>query len=156
MTPRKDLIYFAGATGPEASGGCMTTAFVATTQTPHHHETNHMTEGPDCSWHAATYHALASAVQWWSTTKDPVNPIFVTDNQLVVKQLSGAWRAKGGHYTEALEDALDALASAFPKRGSQVRLSWVPFTQNLAAPMANALLQQHGIIPWSYKQEKKT
>jgi len=150
MTTR---IYFAGVTGPEASGGIMGAAFVVCEgEFPVALSALCMDAGHDASWHSATYHALAHALEVWGDPLDADSTEFLTDNEFVVKQMNGVFRVKGGRYFEAREDALGALAQAFPLRGSSPSFSWISRAQNLAFPLAQGLLVQRGVEPWSYKK----
>jgi len=148
-------VYFAGVTGPEASGGVMGAAFVVCKgNLPVAVSALCMDAGHDASWHSATYHAFAHVLEEWGGRLSAKSTEFVTDNEFVVKQMNGLLGVKGGHYVEAREDALGALARAFPQRGSTPTISWIPREQNLAVPAAEDMLLCRGIEVWSYKKQR--
>lgn len=110
-------------------------------------------EAPDASWHTATYLALADLLEQRRGNLGGT-PRFLTDNELVVKQIQGRRGVKGGHYVEAREDALDQMAHAFPLRGQEWSISWIPRSANLAVPLGVRLFDAHGIEPWFYDRHK--
>jgi hypothetical protein len=59
--------------------------------------------GLDTSWHSATYHALALALEHCPPGTGSCS-VFLTDNEMVVLQMRGRRGVKGGHYVEARED----------------------------------------------------
>jgi ribonuclease HI len=143
--------HFAGMTGPEASGGIMVSAFVILRgDEPIGASAIVMGPGIDSSWHSATYHALAYVLEQWRGRLDGAT--FMTDDQLVVKQMLGLRRAKDGHYIEAREDALDELARTYPVRDSDPPFVWIPADQNAAREIAGMLMRRRGVVPWSYKK----
>ena len=153
MTTR---VYFAGVTGPEASGGTMGAAFVVCPgEFPVAVSAICMDAGRDASWHSATYHALAHVLEKWGGHLVADSTEFLTDNEFLVKQMKGVLGVKGGHYEGAREDALGALARAFPQRGSAPAFRWVPRKQNLAIPAAEDLLVRRGVRVWSYMRQKE-
>jgi len=148
-------VYFAGVTGPEASGGIMGAAFVVCQgNLPVAVSAICMDAGHDASWHSATYHALTHVFEEWGGRLPAGLTELVTDNEFLVKQMNGLLGVKGGHYVEAREDALGALARAFPQRGATPLIFWVPREQNLAVPVAEDMLLCRGIEIWSYKKQR--
>lgn len=146
------VVYFAGVTGPGASEGPMAIAYVLMEEDlPIARAARFLAAGYDTSWHSATYHALALALEHCSLGTGP-RPVFATDNEMVVSQMKGARGVKGGHYVEAREDAIEALVRQFPTRGDRVDFKWIPLHENPAVPLCRGLLEEHGIEPWTYKK----
>lgn len=146
-------VYFAGATGPTASGGPMGIAVVV----PHGFTgAAFIAGGCEASRHSATYQALAMAC--WALMDQPgwngrTEVEFLSDNEMVVGQLQGWRRAKGGHYLQGREEALAVLVQAFPHQEVQPRFRQVPFADNPANVEAQRVLVERGIEPWSYKKK---
>jgi ribonuclease HI len=149
-------VYFAGLTGPERSGGEMASSFtlivngkIQTTSakyTPAHQ---------DSSWHTSTYLALSYAVeQSEQYLRAPSADLtFLTDNKMVVQQMTGRWGAKDGHYLDARADALATLERVLP--GRRIRFVWVSQKENRAVTICKNLFQSFGVKLWSWKEEKQ-
>jgi ribonuclease HI len=75
----------------------------------------------------AEYHCLVRALEYLAARKD--EPITVyADSALLVNQMSGKWRFKGGGYAERYLKAKE-LASEF----SRLRFEWIPREKNYEA-----------------------
>jgi hypothetical protein len=147
------VVYVAGATGPDASGGAVALAYVLVGDGgPLAEGTLFMPPSVDGSWHSATYHALAFALEQCRGRLGS-NPTFVTDNEMVVKQMTGLLGVKGGHYVGAREDAIEALVQAFPSKQSKPAFKQVRRSENLAASLCSDMLEKHDIDPWTYKKK---
>jgi len=148
-------IYFAGATGPDASGGAMALAYVlAEDGAPLAEGSLFMPPCLDGSWQSATYHALAFVIEQCRGRLGK-SPVFITDNEMVVKQMNGLLGVKGGHYVEAREDAIEALVQVFPSQESKPVFQHVRKSENLAASLCHDMLEKHDVDPWTYKKKKK-
>jgi len=142
------LIHFAGLTGPERSGGEMAISFTLFVDgKPRVVSAKYLPADPDGSWHTATYLALAYAAQQCPHYLRSA-PTFLTDNKMVVQQMTGRWGAKDGHYLAARDEALAALG------GQSLRFMWVPQGENAAIVACMDLFRTHDIKPWSWKEER--
>ena len=149
-------IHFAGLTGPERSGGEMASSFALfVSEKIHALAAEYTPPYEDSSWHTATYLALSNAVDACKhQLQDPSADItFVTDNKMVVQQMTGRWRANDGHYLEARAEALATLERVIP--GVRVQFVWVPQDQNRALPLCKNLFQTFGVKLWSWREEKQ-
>lgn len=147
-------VYFSGVTGPDRSGGVMASAYVVChDDLPVAASVVFIDQGPDSSWLSASYHALALVLEQWRG-RLRVEDEFASDAQLLVQQMTGRRRAKSGHYMEAREDALTALAQAYPTRGDAPSFVWVERDRNPAFRLASDMLGYRGIRPWSYEDER--
>lgn len=103
--------------------------------------------GPDTSNNVAEYlgcsmalrHAIAAA-------KAGVESITIRgDSKLVIEQLNGRWKARGGLYMAAMREA-EALLQELRGLCSSVRLEWVLGSENVHADQASRVeLESRGI-----------
>lgn len=150
--PTDVRVFFGGVTGPKASGGAMAAAYVVEKGDSVTGSVLYMAPSDDASWHTATYQALAFALEQgagWMVAPT----VFMTDNEMVVEQMTGRRRAKGGHYIEAREDALDQMAKAFPARKDASRFKRVPAAENPALKLCHLMFERIGVAPWYYKND---
>lgn len=77
----------------------------------------------------AEYSALVNGLQWLFDNGYTKHQIEVLgDSMLVIRQMSGEWRAKGGMYLPKYRSAIQ-LATQF----SNIRYRWIPRAQNAEA-----------------------
>ena len=142
-------IHFAGLTGPERSGAEMAISFTLLVNGKiHTTSAKYVPANPDGSWHTATYLALDYAVEECRHYLRS-DPTFVTDNKMVVQQMTGRWGAKDGHYLDARNKALAILGA------QQFRFVWVPQNKNRAITICKNLFESFGVKLWSWKEEKQ-
>lgn len=155
MTTTVEL-HFAGLTGPERSGGEMASSFTLLVNGKiHKTSAKYIPAYPDSSWHTATYRALSYAVEQCQRYlgSSYADFTFVTDNKMVVNQMTGKWGAKDGHYLDARANALATLEGALP--GVRIRFVWVPQNKNRAITICKNLFESFGVKLWSWKEEKQ-
>jgi len=77
----------------------------------------------------AEYMSLVRGLEWLIANKYQNEPIIVRgDSQLVIRQMAGDWRAKGGRYFSAYKQAV-ALAAQF----TDISFEWIPRAENADA-----------------------
>ena len=75
----------------------------------------------------AEYDCLVKALEWLSPRRNEEIVVF-SDSKLLVHQMRGEWRFKGGAYSEKYLKARE-LAGAFPK----LKFEWIPREKNTEA-----------------------
>lgn len=97
--------------------------------------------GPSMSNNVAEYMGLYSAAKFLKENKLQKEQVtFYGDSKLVVEQMSGRWRVKGGLYLEAFK-----LCYCMMKEFPNARCVWIPRAQN---GLADALSKRAiGITP---------
>lgn len=84
---------------------------------------------PTNSNNVAEYMSLVRGLEWLIANKYQNEPIIVRgDSQLVIRQMAGDWRAKGGMYFTAYKQAV-ALAAQF----TDISFEWIPRAENIEA-----------------------
>jgi ribonuclease HI len=72
--------------------------------------------------------------------------LIVGDSKLVIQQLSGRWRAKGGLYLPLYKRAKTLLGNVEERIGQHVRWQWIPREQNEECDdLSKEVLRQRGI-----------
>lgn len=85
--------------------------------------------GPEMSNNVAEYMGLYHCLKFLHENNLHLNKISVFgDSKLVVKQMSGKWRAKRGLYIEAFK-----LAYCLIKEFPNIKVSWIPREHNTLA-----------------------
>lgn len=93
--------------------------------------TDHQTEpaAPTNSNNVAEYRALLNGLQWLVENGHIDDDITVLgDSMLVIKQMSGEWRAKGGMYLSTYHKA-----KAEAGRFKTIKYRWIPRDENFEA-----------------------
>lgn len=100
------------------------------TQSGHLHDENGFTPAsPKNSNNVAEYLALCIGLQWLLDNGFSENEIEVRgDSMLVINQLAGTWRVKGGLYYDAYKRA-ETLRDKF----TNISFKWIPRDQNAEA-----------------------
>jgi ribonuclease HI len=89
--------------------------------------------GPGMSNNVAEYSGLCAALA--AALKRPVesaNIAVKSDSMLLVKQMGGRWRVKGGMYVKEFERAC-RLENELAMKGNVVTFTWIPREQNQEA-----------------------
>lgn len=97
--------------------------------------------GPAMSSNVAEYKAVISALWWLLARPDQSGRVTIySDSQLVVQQMRGNWRLRGGLYLGEASTAR-RLAAQFP--ASALTFQWIPREENFQADglSRQALLQ---------------
>jgi len=154
MTTPKIQVYFAGLTGPDASGGEMAISFTLLVNgKPVVASAQYVPAHVDGSWHTATYLALEYAVRQCHAHLG-ASPQFLTDNQMVSRQMAGIWKAKDGHYWKSRENAIRWMERSLPA-GCTPKFECIARDKNLAVPSGEDIFKIYTVKPWSYKHEKQ-
>lgn len=144
------LIYFDGACEDVNPGGHMgwgiavvdeETGAVQTTSS------GYQEAKPDTSNNVAEYLGCSMALrQAIAAVKAGCESITIRgDSKLVIEQLNGRWKARDGLYMAAMREAA-ALLQELRSLCSNVRLEWVPGSENVHADLASRVeLESRGI-----------
>lgn len=142
------LICFDGACEPKNPGGHMGWGMaVVEADAALESESGYRAPGPTNSNNVAEYlgvcMALRRAIVAARTGEREIE--IRGDSKLVIEQLNGRWKARDGHYMQAMKEAkglLDELRSL----GSSVVLEWLPGGDNVHADEASrAELVKRGV-----------
>jgi ribonuclease HI len=87
----------------------------------------HGLAGPDVTNNYAEYYCLVKALEYLSARRDEEMKIY-SDSSLLVNQMVGRWRFKGGAYSAKYLEA-KGLARAF----ARLRFEWIPREKNSEA-----------------------
>lgn len=86
-------------------------------------------EGPGMSNNVAEYSGLVALLEWLIDNEFNVDPHVVEiagDSQLVINQINGEWRVKGGLYLDTYLKARNLLKQFFNK----ITFTWIPREKN--------------------------
>jgi len=96
--------------------------------------------GYDVTSNYAEYTALEEALSELKALGVEGDVLVKSDSQLLVGQMTGAWKVKGGMYLEKLKSAKDLL-----REFGSVRFEWIPREQNQEADLLTRLAyEKHG------------
>ena len=90
--------------------------------------------GYDVTNNYAEYTALVEVLKKLKELKTEGDIVIRSDSQLLVSQMSGGWKVKGGAYLGKLKEAKDLL-----KEFSSVKFEWIPREQNEEADLLSRI-----------------
>jgi ribonuclease HI len=90
--------------------------------------------GYDVTSNYAEYTALEQALSKLKSLGVEGDVLIKSDSQLLVGQMSGGWKVKGGMYVEKLKSARDLL-----KEFGSIRFEWIPREKNSEADLLTRL-----------------
>ncbi|MEM0117687.1 MAG: ribonuclease HI [Conexivisphaerales archaeon] len=122
-------VYIDGLTEPINPGGVTTCAFVVYQDGKKiHEEKKFVGKGKGYSNNVAEYSALHAALHWLLEKGIRKNVEIRSDSRLLVNQMKGEWKVKGGLYVETYKRAR-TLADKF----EDITFRWIPREQNQEA-----------------------
>ncbi len=123
-------IFCDGACQPVNPGGTASWGFVIKRRAQDH---GIVGAGPGMSNNVDEFRAVVMALEWVVRHRPPERLIRLhADSQLVVQQLSGRWRMRGGLYAEKYRRAA-ALVETLRALDYKIEFIWVPREQNTQA-----------------------
>jgi ribonuclease HI len=123
-------IFCDGACQPVNPGGTASWGFVIVRRAQ---DSGIVGTGSGMSNNVAEFHAVVMALEWIARHRPPERLIRLhADSKLVVEQLSGRWRMRGGLYAAEYRKAA-ALVQTLRALGYRIEFIWVPRAQNRQA-----------------------
>lgn len=140
--PAVDHGFFDGACQPRNPGGHGGWGFVLYLDGKLVEGSGYIPAGPEVSNNVAEYQAALEAVQAYAATGRP-GPLFLHgDSRLVVCQISGQWRVKGGLYLPVYR----RLRSFLDEQRFRVDFRWVSRDKNTVADeLSTRELRKRGV-----------
>jgi len=86
-------------------------------------------KGPEISNNVAEYAAVIHILNCLILDDQCEEAVIYGDSQLVIQQLSGKWKARGGLYMDYYRKAL-SLVEDLKARGCNISFTWIPREQN--------------------------
>lgn len=135
--------WFDGACEPKNPGGCATWgAIVEVDGNTVFERHGYVGVGPDMSNNVAEYCGCEAALE--EIARHEGDAVIFGDSMLVIEQMNGNWRARGGSYLRFFERARDILAAVGRER---VRFQWIPREENEKADQLSRLaLRERGVV----------
>ena len=128
MSTRTFDVWFDGACGPVNPGGTAAFGYAVYEDGAKVWENSGIIgKGPAMSNNVAEYCGVIEAAKYITTIAPGSVVRFHGDSNLVVQQLSGKWKAKGGLYMPYLHEAREICAAL------KASFHWIPREQNAEA-----------------------
>lgn len=130
MKVRSINVFFDGSCGPKNPGGAIGAGAYITVDGAIVHEISHA-EPPDDGYsnNYAEYLALKLAMEWLlENGMAKENVCFFGDSNLVIQQVTGAWKVKAGRYKEVAKEVFQLLPYF-----SSANFYWIPREENTHA-----------------------
>ena len=144
-------VFCDGAMEPVNPGGHGAAAFIVQSSGKTiHTESIYLGKEPGNTNNLAEYVALIRALEY---LRREVGDIKVSsDSKLLIEQMRGNWKAKGGAYFFYHQDA-KALVEHLRSQGRQVEFNWIPREKNFEADkLCLDELARHGVRPAKRKR----
>ena len=141
-------IYFDGACEPKNPGGHMGWGMaVVEAGAAIESESGYREAGPTNSNNVAEYLGICMALRRAiAAARAGEREIVIRgDSKLVIEQLNGRWKARDGHYMQAMREA-KALLEELRQLCPAVAIEWLPGSENVHADAASRVeLEKRGV-----------
>jgi ribonuclease HI len=138
--------FFDGVCEPRNPGGhAAYGALIKQNGTVSWQEGGYVGQGPDMSNNVAEYAGMVALLR--KLAELPLGAVIIRgDSKLVINQLSGKWRVKGGHYVPYYRQARELLIQEMARREGNIKLEWVRRNENGDCDtLSKAVLKERGV-----------
>ena len=104
--------------------------------------------GPSFSNNVAEYEGLLAFLNWYEGSSHCMEAVVIrSDSQMLVNQINGNWRIKGGLYADRARRAKVLVDQLWPSpKIGKFKICWIPREENLADSIATRSLGEAGVV----------